>query len=42
MLLHEWRDGRGLVSQLHFIGDYEVGLFGDPHTWAEGAQSASR
>src|SRR5690606_26484788 len=39
MLLHEWRDGRSLVSQLHFIGDYEVGLFSDPHTWAEDAQS---
>jgi 3',5'-cyclic-AMP phosphodiesterase len=34
MLLHEWRAGRGLVSHLDFIGRYEVGRFGDPHTIA--------
>jgi hypothetical protein len=32
MLLHEWRAGRGLVSHLDFVGEYEVGLFSDPHT----------
>ena len=32
VLLHEWRDGRGLVSHLDFIGDYEVGEFSDQHT----------
>ena len=36
MLLHEWRDGRGLVSHLDFIGDFEVGRFGDQHTQARG------
>ncbi len=34
MLLHEWRDGRGLVSHLDFVGEYYVGSFGDPHTLA--------
>jgi 3',5'-cyclic AMP phosphodiesterase CpdA len=30
VLLHEWRDGRGLVSHVDFIGAFEVGRFGDP------------
>jgi 3',5'-cyclic-AMP phosphodiesterase len=34
VLLHEWRDGRGLVSHLDFIGDFEVGRFSDQHTQA--------
>jgi Icc protein len=42
MLLHEWRDGRGLVSHLDFIGDFEVGRFGDRHTQAPGQFEASR
>jgi 3',5'-cyclic-AMP phosphodiesterase len=29
VLLHEWRDGRGLVSHLDFIGAFEVGRFSD-------------
>jgi Icc protein len=29
LLLHEWRDGRGLVSHVDFIGEFEVGEFGD-------------
>ena len=29
MLLHEWRDGQGLVSHVDFIGEFEVGEFGD-------------
>jgi Icc protein len=32
MLLHEWRDGRGLVSHLDFIGDFPMGRFGNQHT----------
>jgi hypothetical protein len=32
VLLHEWRDGRGLVSHLDFIGDFPVGQFSDPTT----------
>jgi 3',5'-cyclic AMP phosphodiesterase CpdA len=34
VLLHQWRSGRGLVSHLDFIGQYQVGRFGDPHTRA--------
>jgi 3',5'-cyclic AMP phosphodiesterase CpdA len=30
VLMHEWRDGRGLVSHVDFIGAFEVGRFGDP------------
>jgi 3',5'-cyclic AMP phosphodiesterase CpdA len=41
MLLHEWRDGRGLVSHLDFIGPYEVGQFSDPHTLAPEAHSVA-
>ena len=41
-LLHEWRDGRGLVSHLDFIGDFEVGEFSDQHTQAPGYFAASR
>jgi 3',5'-cyclic-AMP phosphodiesterase len=29
LLLHEWRDGQGLVSHVDFIGEFEVGEFGD-------------
>jgi 3',5'-cyclic-AMP phosphodiesterase len=36
VLLHQWRDGRGLVSHLDFIGDFEVGRFSDQHTQAPG------
>ena len=36
VLLHEWRDGRGLVTHVDFIGDFEVGRFSDPHTQAPG------
>ena len=32
VLLHEWRDGRGLVSHLDFIGDFAVGQFSNQHT----------
>lgn len=32
VLLHEWRDGRGLVSHLDFIGAFEVGQFSNEHT----------
>ena len=32
VLLHEWRDGRGLVSHLDFIGDFPVGRFSNEHT----------
>jgi 3',5'-cyclic-AMP phosphodiesterase len=42
VLLHEWRDGRGLVSHLDFIGDFEVGRFSDQHTQAPGYSEASR
>ena len=41
MLLHEWRDGRGLVSHLDFIGRYEVGRFGDEHTHAGAPHSGA-
>ncbi|MGH6902624.1 MAG: phosphodiesterase [Geminicoccaceae bacterium] len=43
VLLHEWRDARGLVSHLDFIGAFEVGGFGDQHTQApERHSGASR
>jgi 3',5'-cyclic AMP phosphodiesterase CpdA len=42
VLLHQWRDGRGLVSHLDFIGDFEVGEFSDQHTQAPGYFEASR
>jgi len=29
LLLHEWRGGRGLLSHLDFIGEFEVGEFSD-------------
>jgi 3',5'-cyclic AMP phosphodiesterase CpdA len=32
LLLHEWRDGRGLVSHVDLIGAFEVGRFSDAHT----------
>ena len=41
VLLHEWRDGQGLVSHLDFIGDFEVGEFSDQHTQASGYFEAS-
>ena len=31
VLLHEWRDGRGLVSHLDFIRSFPVGRFSDQH-----------
>jgi Icc protein len=42
MLLHEWRDGRGLVSHLDFIGAFEVGEFSHQHVQASGDLAASR
>src|SRR5918994_1675836 len=42
VLLHEWRDGRGLVSHLDLIGDFDVGRFSDQHTQAPGYSGASR
>jgi 3',5'-cyclic-AMP phosphodiesterase len=42
VLLHEWRDGRGLVSHLDFIGEFEVGRFSDQHTHAPVYFEASR
>ena len=36
VLLHEWRDGRGLVSHLDFIADFPVGRFSDEHQAAPG------
>jgi 3',5'-cyclic AMP phosphodiesterase CpdA len=42
VLLHEWRDGRRLVSHLDFIGDFQVGRFGDQHAPAPGYSSAAR
>jgi 3',5'-cyclic-AMP phosphodiesterase len=32
VLLHQWRDARGLVSHVDFIGAFEVGRFGDLDT----------
>jgi 3',5'-cyclic AMP phosphodiesterase CpdA len=40
LLLHEWRDGRGLVTHLDFIGAFEVGEFSDQHTQAPRASGA--
>ena len=40
MLLHEWRDGRGLVTHLDFIGAFEVGEFSDQHTHTPASMSA--
>jgi Icc protein len=31
VLLHEWQDGRGLVSHVDFIGDFPVGRFSNQH-----------
>jgi 3',5'-cyclic AMP phosphodiesterase CpdA len=42
VLLHEWRDGQGLVSHLDFIGDFEVGAFSDHHTPAPEDPSRAR
>ena len=42
VLLHQWRDGRGLVSHLDFIGAFEVGEVSDQHTQAPGYFEASR
>jgi 3',5'-cyclic-AMP phosphodiesterase len=42
VLLHEWREGRGLVSHLDLIGEFEVGEFSDQHTPAPGYLEASR
>jgi 3',5'-cyclic AMP phosphodiesterase CpdA len=40
MLLHEWRDGRGLVTHLDVIGAFEVGEFSDQHVQAPRAAEA--
>jgi 3',5'-cyclic-AMP phosphodiesterase len=32
VLLHEWRDGRGLVSHVDFIGAFQAGAFSDQHS----------
>ena len=40
MLVHVWRDGRGLVTHLDFIGDFEVGEFSDQHTHTPASMSA--
>jgi Icc protein len=43
MLLHEWQDGRGLVSHVDFIGEFPVGRFSSEHTRAPETHSdASR
>ena len=42
LLLHEWRDGRGLVSHVDFIGAFEVGSFSDQHPQAPAPHSAIR
>jgi hypothetical protein len=42
ILLHEWRDRRGLVTHLDFIGEFEVGRFSDPHTQATDYSTATR
>ena len=42
VLLHEWRDGQGLISHLDLIGAFEVGQFSDQHTQAPGYSEASR
>jgi hypothetical protein len=40
-LLSEWRDDRGLVTHLDFIGALEVGQFSDQHIRAPGELGAS-
>jgi 3',5'-cyclic AMP phosphodiesterase CpdA len=42
LLLHEWQDGRRLVSHVDFIGDFEVGEFSDRHTQAPGIDGGSQ
>ncbi len=42
LLLHEWRDGRGLVSHLDFIGDFPVGQFSSEHTGVPETHSDAR
>jgi Icc protein len=42
MLLHELRDGRGLVTHLDFIGAFEIGEFSYQHVQASGDFAASR
>jgi hypothetical protein len=42
ILLHEWRDGRGLVTHLDFVGEFAVGRFSDPHTQAPDCATAAR
>ena len=42
VLLHEWRDGRGLVTHVDFIGAFEVGEFSDRHTPAPGSDGGSQ
>jgi hypothetical protein len=43
VLLHEWRDGRGLVSHVDFTGRFEIGRFSNEHTRVRDAHSdASR
>ncbi len=43
VLLHQWRDGQGLVSHVDFIGAFEVGRFGDhAHAGARASSGASR
>ena len=32
MLLHQWQEGRGLISHVDFIGRYDVGGFDEPPT----------
>jgi Icc protein len=41
VLLHEWRDGRGLVSHLDYIGDFPVGRFREEDTRADDAHSGT-
>jgi hypothetical protein len=41
VLLHEWREGRGLVSHVDFIGTFEVGRFSDEHTQAPAPHSGA-
>ncbi len=41
VLLHEWRDGRGLVSHVDFIGRFEIGRFSNEHTQVPDAHSGA-
>jgi 3',5'-cyclic AMP phosphodiesterase CpdA len=41
VLLHEWRDGRGLVSHLDFVGDFPGGRFSEPNTRTGDAHSGA-